>query len=246
MIYSDLTRKASRIMFEAHREDTDKGGYPYVMHPLHIAEKMSSEYATCAALLHDVVEDHEDRFGFEQLQADFPKEITDSLLLLTHDESEPYMRYIRRVAKNAIASEVKMADLLHNMDTSRTDGKKPWKYDTYIEALAYLKENSSAPFPDGIKICAVQAGERKLRGVAVEIPEMGKNVLQIKCRKGLLLCGLFSPEKIDSIDFAACVFAAPGFSDMLKNRPLFVSEKAKAMGISDEMTGLEIAEAFEE
>ena len=45
------------------------------------------------------------------------------------------------------------SDLMHNMDTTKTGGGKPRKYDTYIEALSYLKENSSAPAPDGIKIC---------------------------------------------------------------------------------------------
>lgn len=66
-----------------------------------------------------------------------------------------------------------------------------------------------------------------------------------RCRKGLLLCGLFSPEKIDSIDFPACVFAAPEFKDMLANKPLFVSAKARRMGVTEEMTGMEIAEVFE-
>lgn len=242
MIYTELTKRASVIMFDAHKDDKDKGGYPYVMHPIHLAEQMSSEAATCVALLHDVIEDHEDRYSFEQLEADFSAEVTEALKLLTHDESEPYMRYVKRLAGNPIASEVKMADLMHNMDTSRTGGQTPWKYELYMEALAYLKEHSQAP--DVVQIVNVPAGEHTLRGVSVEIPGTGKNVLQIKCRNGLLLCGLFSPEKIDSIDFPACVFSAPEFKDILTNKPLFVSAKARAMGVTETMTGLEIAEVF--
>ena len=29
MIYSELVNKACNIMFEAHKNDIDKGGYPY-------------------------------------------------------------------------------------------------------------------------------------------------------------------------------------------------------------------------
>ncbi|MCQ2547247.1 MAG: hypothetical protein MJ161_06860 [Clostridia bacterium] len=245
MIYTELTRKASQIMFNAHKGDLDKGGYPYVMHPIHLAEQMTTEAATCVALLHDVVEDHEDTYDFEQLQADFPEEITDALRLLTHDESEPYMPYVKRLAKNTIAAEVKMADLAHNMNADRVGGRPYWKYPAYLEAFEYLKEHSDAPAPDSVQIVNVPAGSRALKGVSVEIPGTGKNVLQIKCRKGLLLCGLFSPEKIGSIDFPACVFAAPEFRDMLANKPLFVSAKARAMGVTEDMCGEQIAEIFD-
>lgn len=46
-----------RLCFEAHREQTDKAGLPYVFHPFHLAEQMPDEDTTVAALLHDVVED---------------------------------------------------------------------------------------------------------------------------------------------------------------------------------------------
>ena len=98
---------------------------------------------------------------------------------------------------------------------------------------------------EGIEVVDVQVGEKVLPGISVEIPGIGKNVLQIKCRNGMLLCGLFSPEKIDFMEFAACVFSAPKFSNMLENKPLFVSEKAKAMGVTEEMTGAEIAVIFD-
>ena len=245
MIYTELTRKASQIMFAAHKEDVDKGGYPYVMHPLHVAEQMTSEAATCAALLHDVVEDHEENYSFEQLQADFPAEVTEALKCLTHGRDEPYMKYIRRVAKNPLAVEVKMADLAHNMDASRVGGKKHWKMDTYLEAVAYLIEHGDARMPNEVQVVNLTVGESTLKGLSVGIPGTGKNVLQIKCRNGLLLCGLFSPEKIDSIDFPACVFAAPEFKDMLANKPLFISAKARAMGVTEDMCGEEIAQIFD-
>ena len=61
MYYSELVRKACGIMYDAHREDVDKGGYPYVFHPFYLAVQMDDEESVCAALLHDVIEDHGDR-----------------------------------------------------------------------------------------------------------------------------------------------------------------------------------------
>ena len=57
MIYTDMTRKAIGIMFEAHKDQMDKSGVPYVFHPWHVAEQMVTEESCCAALLHDV-DDH--------------------------------------------------------------------------------------------------------------------------------------------------------------------------------------------
>ena len=57
MIYTALTKKAMRIAFDAHKEQTDKTGLPYIFHPFHLAEQMLDEVSTCAALLHDVIED---------------------------------------------------------------------------------------------------------------------------------------------------------------------------------------------
>ena len=99
-------------------------------------------------------------------------------------------------------------------------------------------------YENGVEITYINIAGDYVPGIAVEIPGTGKRVLQIKCRKGLLLCGLFSPEKIDGIDFAACVFSAPEFSDMLMGKPLFVSSKAKEIGVTEEMSGREIAELF--
>ena len=54
MIYTPLTRKAMELCLAAHGEQRDKGGYPYIFHPIHLAEQMPDEYSVIAALLHDV------------------------------------------------------------------------------------------------------------------------------------------------------------------------------------------------
>ena len=140
MYYSDLVRKACDIMYEAHRDDRDKGGYPYVFHPFYLAAQMDDEAATCVALLHDVIEDHGDRYSFAELaEAGFTEEILSALRLLTHAKDVPYMDYVKKIAQNPIAAKVKIADLRHNLDVRRVGDARPKKYDTYVEALALLE-----------------------------------------------------------------------------------------------------------
>ena len=141
MYYSEMVKKAVNIMFEAHKEDFDKGGYPYVFHPFYLATKVEGENETCVALLHDVIEDHGDKYSFEYLENEgFNKEIIDALKLLTHNKEIPYMDYIANIAKNNVAKVVKIEDLKHNLDIRRTVGEKAKKYDTYVKALEFLEK----------------------------------------------------------------------------------------------------------
>lgn len=141
MYYSEMVKKAVNIMFEAHKEDFDKGGYPYVFHPFYLATKVDGENETCVALLHDVIEDHGDKYSFEYLENEgFNKEIIDALKLLTHKKDIPYMDYIVEISKNNIAKNVKIEDLKHNMDSRRTSVEKAKKYDIYVKALEFLEK----------------------------------------------------------------------------------------------------------
>ena len=142
MVYSELVKKACKIMFKAHKDDLDKGGYPYVFHPFFLALQMDDEISTIVALLHDVIEDHGDKYSFDYLEKEgFPSEVIDALKLLTHEKNTPYMDYIKAISSNSVASKIKLADLKHNTDLSRVNGKKPGRYDTYLEAIDFLSRN---------------------------------------------------------------------------------------------------------
>ena len=120
MLYTKLTKKALKISFNAHKNQVDKSGMPYVYHPFHLAEQMDDEYSTCVALLHDVVEDTD--ITIEDLKSDgFPSEVINAIELMTHDDSVPYLYYVKTIKTNSIASKVKLADLKHNSDFSRLD-----------------------------------------------------------------------------------------------------------------------------
>ena len=120
MLYTELTKKALKISFDAHKDQVDKSGMPYVFHPFHLAEKMDDEYSVCVALLHDVAEDT-DITTDDLAREGFPQEVIDALLLLTHDDSVPYMDYVRKIKTNPLATKVKLADLEHNSDLTRLD-----------------------------------------------------------------------------------------------------------------------------
>ncbi len=142
MIYTPLTKKAMKVAFEAHKNQTDKTGLPYIYHPVHLAEQMTDEVTTCAALLHDVAEDTD--ITLEALaEMGFDSEILAILRLLTHDEAVPYMEYVRKIKTNPLAVQVKLADLRHNSDMTRldeVDEKALRRVEKYREAIKILTE----------------------------------------------------------------------------------------------------------
>ena len=140
MIYTELTKKALKLSFEAHKNQIDKSGMPYVYHPFHLAEQMHTEEETIVALLHDVVEDTD--YSIEDIKASgFSDQVIEALALMTHDKSIPYMEYIKKIKSNYIAKAVKVADLKHNSDLSRLDiidGKAIERVQKYADAVHLL------------------------------------------------------------------------------------------------------------
>jgi len=145
MLYTDMTRKALRIAYDAHHGQTDKTGLPYIYHPMHLAEHIGDdETLIAAALLHDVVEDSD--ITFEQLSAlGINDEVIAALKLLTHDERVPYNEYVRNIKEsgNKTAIAVKLADLRHNSDTWRLiapDDAARARIERYRQALDLLEQ----------------------------------------------------------------------------------------------------------
>mgnify|MGYP005843105779 FL=1 len=139
MINTKLTRKAMIIAYEAHKNQTDKSGVPYIYHPIHVAEQMNTENECIIALLHDVVEDT--NVTFKQLEEIFSKEIIDILKLLTKKKEIDYYEYINKVKENTVARKVKIADIEHNLDRSRLDiitDKDIKREEKYKNALSML------------------------------------------------------------------------------------------------------------
>lgn len=142
MIYTAMTKKAMKLCFEAHRDQLDKSGMPYVFHPFHLAEQMDDEITTTVALLHDVIEDTD--CTLHDLESmGFPGEVIAALALLTHSPEIPYIEYVLRIKVDPVAKAVKLADLRHNSDLSRldrVDEKALERREKYQKAIALLEK----------------------------------------------------------------------------------------------------------
>lgn len=142
MLYTQKTKKALKLCFEAHKDQKDKSGMPHVFHPFHLAEQMETEDATVVALLHDVVEDT--AYTLEDLaQTGFGETVIQALTLLTHEASVDYMDYVRAIKDNPVAKAVKLADLRHNSDITRldtVDEKALARLEKYRKAMELLTE----------------------------------------------------------------------------------------------------------
>lgn len=110
---------ALELATKAHEGMVDRGGKPYINHPIAVASMVKSEKEKTVAYLHDVVEDT--NVPIEKIYELFGETVGDAVALLTHDKNEPYMDYVKRVKANPVARAVKMADLTNNMDLSRLE-----------------------------------------------------------------------------------------------------------------------------
>jgi (p)ppGpp synthase/HD superfamily hydrolase len=104
----------------AHSGQTDKGGAPYILHPLRVMLAVPpAPVLQMAAVLHDVVEDNP-FFTLERLWIDgYPREVVDALDALTKRRDEDYGVFIERCALNSAARIVKRYDLEDNMNLNR-------------------------------------------------------------------------------------------------------------------------------
>src|SRR5688500_13123104 len=94
--------RAIEIAARAHAGQVDKGGQPYILHPLRMMLAVSGTHERMAAVLHDVPEDTS--VTLEALKASgFPAEVTDAVCALTKRPGETRIEAARRAAQNPIA-----------------------------------------------------------------------------------------------------------------------------------------------
>ena len=114
--------RAIEIAVSAHKGQLDKGGNPYILHPLSVMMALNSEDEKIVGVLHDVVEDNE-AWTFERLEIEgFSISVIEALKSVTKlSENEDYDDFITRCIGNDIGRKVKIADLRHNLDATRID-----------------------------------------------------------------------------------------------------------------------------
>lgn len=137
---SDRLAEIRALATDAHRNQFDTQGVPYIQHPLAVAE-MVSEEAKPVALLHDVIEDTE--LGASDLRYILSPAELDAVLLVSREPGETYRDFIERIATargeaGRLAREVKRADICHNL--GRLSPELAGMERRYVWALARLAE----------------------------------------------------------------------------------------------------------
>jgi (p)ppGpp synthase/HD superfamily hydrolase len=136
------------ITTNAHAGQYDRGGNPYILHPLRVMSylKTDDEELQCIALGHDVIEDTDTTYA-DLRAAGMTERIITGISALTKVPGETYDEYKRRVFGNVDAMRVKLCDLRHNTDIRRLKGvserdlERMAKYQRfYLEIQSRLQE----------------------------------------------------------------------------------------------------------
>jgi len=135
-----LLEKAILIALSAHKGQLDKGGSPYILHPLRVMFSLNTTEEKIVAVLHDVVEDSD--ITIDKLrQEGFSETTLEAVKLLTKSCNTSYMGYIQSIKNNPLAAAVKKADLNDNMNMTRiqelntSDYERLEKYKTALSIL---------------------------------------------------------------------------------------------------------------
>jgi (p)ppGpp synthase/HD superfamily hydrolase len=132
---------AVALAAEKHRNATDKGGAPYILHPLRVMLAMTTDEERRVAVLHDVIEDA-GVTADELRRRGYPEVEVTALVALTKRPGEAYAKFIERVLLDPLAKTVKRADLLDNMDVRRLAAFGPADAERMARYLAAWKRLS--------------------------------------------------------------------------------------------------------
>jgi len=139
--------RAIQIAAETHAGQVDKGGAPYILHPLRVMMTMETEEERIVAVLHDVMEDYP-KLGPERVSdGRFSEVVIDALIALTRRPDEDYAGFIARVAQNPLATRVKIRDMMDNMDLRRIANPTPQDHDRVKKYARYLPDLLDAKSP---------------------------------------------------------------------------------------------------
>lgn len=116
--YTPKTREAAQMAFKAHAEQLDKAGFPYFIHLYNVAAKAETEEECIVGILHDILEDIS-WVHAKEIREKFGDEIADAVDAISRRPDENYKDYIERVCANKIAKNVKLYDLMHNLNRDR-------------------------------------------------------------------------------------------------------------------------------
>lgn len=133
----EMLSKAILIATLAHEGQYDKGGKPYILHPLTVLHKLKAddEELQCVAVLHDVIEDcsgkrihlagKDEEISFDMLAAaGMSTRVIDCVRRLTKMPGQTYAQYQEAVLGDRGSMLVKREDLRTNSDLRRLKSRQ--------------------------------------------------------------------------------------------------------------------------
>lgn len=140
------------IALRAHGMQLDKGGLPYILHPLHVMDAVEGLDAKIVAVLHDVVEDTDVTLqNIADHEVGFSDEIINAIRAITKLKGERKEDYWARVKADPLALKVKLADIAHNSSHKRLAALSPdeaqYLKKKYEKAVAFLTKDFWAGIP---------------------------------------------------------------------------------------------------
>ena len=138
--------KAIALASKMHELQKDKGGKPYILHPIRIMMRLAhtdDQELMSIAILHDVVEDCEEVTLRSLMEMGFSDRVVTGVSDLTRWAGQTYEEYIERCALNPDARTIKLQDLKDNSDITRLKGLSKKDFDRmkkYQRAYVYLKD----------------------------------------------------------------------------------------------------------
>lgn len=134
--------KAIALAATQHAGQLDKGGQPYILHPLRLMLQFSNSTLQIIAVLHDILEDT--ATTTEDLEAlGFSAKIIQAIQALTKQTGESRLEAAKRTALNPLATQVKYVDVLDNMNLTRINNPTPRDFarlEEYKVVLEILKQ----------------------------------------------------------------------------------------------------------
>jgi (p)ppGpp synthase/HD superfamily hydrolase len=142
--------RAVQLASAAHAGQVDGEGQPYLLHVLRVALAVTDPEARIAAVLHDTVEDT--NITLDQLRAEgFSGAVVDAVRCLTRPSGVSYADYVVGVKENALARQVKLADLTDNarldrnvLDPARFDWARR-RIVKYLVTFKFLSDQLDEP-----------------------------------------------------------------------------------------------------
>jgi len=124
-----------------HAGQFDKGGKPYILHPLAVMNILNSndEELQCIAVGHDLFEDTDVSRG-ELEDAGISDRVIEGIMRMTKMPGESYEEYKEKIFNSVDAMLVKKADLTHNSDFKRLKGIRDKDIDRNIRYMKFYYE----------------------------------------------------------------------------------------------------------